>query len=101
MSKPDTKVFKDLEEEVEWRLNALERRHIPVSEDRLATFVRVVRESLNEFSVQLVEQQELRRLQNEKITTLDAANANLTQQVTMLSITVEDLKEKLRPQSEE
>lgn len=93
--------FDTKEEELEWRITALEATYIPVSEERLAKFVAAVRESLNEFSGQLVEQQEQRRLQNLKITTLAAENDNLTQQVVMLSIDVEDLKEQLRPQSEE
>lgn len=100
MSSYENQTFDSKEQEVDWRLAALEREHIPVSEARLANFVKAVRESLNDFSVQLVEQQELRRLQNEKITTLNGMVTALQQQVTLLAVQFETQAEQTRPQSE-
>lgn len=68
-------------------LKNIAEKHVPVSEARLNKIMVAIRETVDEFSHQLMEEQESRRLQNEKIASLAAEVESLRQQVIMMTAT--------------
>lgn len=80
----DTELEKRLRE-LENNQKALLKKFTPVSAQRLDKVYVAIKETMDNFSVQLAEQQELRRRQNDKITTLTQEVQDLKKQVVMLS----------------
>lgn len=72
---------------LETKLNNIQQKYVPVSEERLNKLWGAVRGTVDEFTLQLVDFQEQRTSQNEAIATLTAKVENLTQQVMLLTAT--------------
>ncbi len=72
---------------LETKLENIRQKYVPVSEERINKLWTAVRETIDEFSNQLVGFQEDRKIQTNTIETLSAKVDNLNQQVVMLSVT--------------
>lgn len=71
---------------LETKLENIRQKYVPVSEDRLNKLWTAVRETIDEFSNQLVGFQEDRVIQTNTVETLSAKVDNLNQQVVLLSV---------------
>lgn len=77
-------------------LRNLYEKYVPISEKRLNKMWRAVRETVDEFTNQLVQFQEDRRLQNEAIAGLSAEVQELKQHVLLLTHTAaQDMTEQV------
>lgn len=95
----DTEKIEDMEvaiEQMQAQVKNLMSKSYPVSNERLEKVWASVRETMDVFTQRLADEQEQRRLQNEKIAGLTAMNQTLQNAVTVMQAAHQDQRENIR-----